>query len=226
MQPRPLLPNFDSGVVMVFRGMLGLGAAALLGLAAPVAAQEFYVGITPFGAVALHNSKMPTSFLLLGRSTDREVQNGQFETGAGLGSAIGIWMKNRYSFEFQVSYTSNTLTSSNQPDIEADIFTAAANVSYYAPIFGAGREIFLGAGAGVKSYDWLSDSSKAETDFAWNVGGGLSIALMRRLGVRVEARDYMSKFGSRQTGVDGAMQHDIIISAGVTFSVRNAPGPQ
>ena len=103
---------------------------------------------------------------------------------------------------------------------------AAANLSYYAPIFGAGREIFVGTGAGVKSYDWLSDSSKAETDFTWNVGGGLSIALLRRLALRVEARDYMSNFGSRQSGVDGAMQHDIIIGAGVTFSVRNAPGRQ
>jgi opacity protein-like surface antigen len=206
--------------------MLGVGAAALLGLAAPVAAQEFYVGITPFGAVAVHNGKLPSSFLILGRSTDREYQNAEMETGGGLGSAIGFWMKNRYQVELAVTYTSSAIHSTNQPDVSVDLFTFAGNVAYYLPIFGAGREIFVGAGAGVKNYDWLSDSSKAETDFSWNVGGGLSVAVMRRLGVRVEARDYMSKFGSRQAGVDGAMQHDIIISAGVTFSVRNAPGPQ
>src|SRR5688572_9795123 len=48
MQPRPLLPNFDWGVDMVFKGVLGVGMVGLLGLAAPVAAQAFAVGITPF----------------------------------------------------------------------------------------------------------------------------------------------------------------------------------
>jgi opacity protein-like surface antigen len=211
---------------MVFRGLLGVGAAALIGLAAPVAAQEFYVGITPFGAAMLHNSKLPSSFLILGRSTDKEILDGEFETGKGLGSAIGFWLKNRYAIEFAVSYTSNTLTSSNQPNIEADLFNAAGNLAYYVPIFGQGREIFVGAGAGVKLYDWLSDSSKGETDFSWNVGGGVSIAIMRRLGLRVEARDYMSKFGSRQATVESALQHDIQVSAGLTLSVRNAPGRQ
>jgi hypothetical protein len=210
---------------MVFRGTLVVGAAALLGLAAPVAAQEMSFGISPFGAVAIHNAKLPSSFLILGRAADREVQNGEWETGTGLGSAIGFWVKDRYAVEVAVTYTSNTITSTNQPDIEADLFTFAGNVAYYIPIFGQGREIFVGAGAGVKNYDWLSDSSKAETDFAWN-GCGINIALLRKLSLRVEARDYMSNFGSRQSDVASVLQHDIIVLAGVTFSVRNAPGRQ
>jgi opacity protein-like surface antigen len=205
--------------------MLGV-AAAVLALAAPVAAQEFAVGITPFGAAVIHNGKLPSSFLILGRSTDREIQNGEWQTGKGLGSAITFWMKNRYVVEFAASYTSSTLVSTNQPEISADIFTVSGNVAYYIPLFGVGRELFVGGGAGVKNYDWFSDSSKAETDFAWNVGGGLSIALSRRLGVRVEGRDYISNFGSRQAGVESATQHDIIVLAGVTFSVRNLPGRQ
>jgi opacity protein-like surface antigen len=195
--------------------------------AAPVAGQAAVFTITPFGAFMSWRSTLPETFLVLGRQNDIRVENGVLdESGGGLGTMFGVRLRDRFGLETSFSYASTTVTSTNRPAFTIDLFVFTGNASLYLPVFGAGRELFVGAGVGAKLYDFLLDSSKAETDLAYNVGGGLNLAISDRLGVRLEARDYMSNFGSRLSGVSSVRQHDLLITAGLTLSVRNDPDPK
>lgn len=54
-------------------------------------------------------------------------------------------------------------------------------------------------------------------------GGGVDLRLSRAAALRLEARDYMSMFDPELTGLEDELQHDVVLSAGLSFTF--GPGP-
>jgi hypothetical protein len=84
-----------------------------------------------------------------------------------------------------------------------------------------GGMLFLGelpqviGGAGTKTYDF--EGVDAVNHFMWNVGAGVDVALHPRASLRLEARDYMSLLDPEVAGLDDEIQHDLALSAGLSF---------
>lgn len=82
---------------------------------------------------------------------------------------------------------------------------------------------FLQVGAGAVRHEVESMGLKSNaTNFAWNVGAGLDLALAPNLGLRLMAKDYVGKFDIREaTGFDvdaAETMHNVALSAGLRLS--------
>jgi opacity protein-like surface antigen len=78
---------------------------------------------------------------------------------------------------------------------------------------------FVQGGVGAMSYEVSAGplSTKA-TNVAWNVGGGLDLAVGRNLGVRLFAKDYIGRFDFQDAaGLDvaGAVTHNVALGVGL-----------
>ncbi len=108
-------------------------------------------------------------------------------------------------------------------DPKLDVFTYDVGAELRAPRLTAGKAIsfssFAGVGAGGRSYDYRSLDVDATHNAAayGSVGGELGV---RRIRLRVEARDYVSGFkplngeGTARTG------NDVVLMAGLRFVRR------
>jgi hypothetical protein len=108
-------------------------------------------------------------------------------------------------------------------DPKLDVFTYDLGAEVRGPRWAAGKAVsfrpFAGAGAGGRSYDYRSLHADATHNAAayGSVGGELGV---RRVRLRLEARDYMTGFkplngeGSARTG------NDVVVMAGLRFVRR------
>jgi hypothetical protein len=78
---------------------------------------------------------------------------------------------------------------------------------------------FVGAGAGARTYDYRSADSDARHNASGyaSVGGELRY---RRIGLRVEARDYVTSFKPLTGGDSAPVRNDIVFMAGLRFGLR------
>jgi hypothetical protein len=83
---------------------------------------------------------------------------------------------------------------------------------------------FAGAGAGVRTYNYRSRTVDASNHPAGYlaIGGDLGLG---RVGVRLEARDYASRFTPLVGDHTSDMRNDVVISAGLHLKKRRAPQP-
>lgn len=82
---------------------------------------------------------------------------------------------------------------------------------------------YVVGGGGIRVYDFDETvSSESSTEFAGNFGAGVEFRF-HRWGVFGEFRDFVSDFSPEDIetlpgGLQGETQHDLVVSAGVTFS--------
>ena len=79
---------------------------------------------------------------------------------------------------------------------------------------------FAGLGAGARSYNYRS----LDVDATHNLAGYASIgseARMRRVGFRIEARDYTTGFRPLMTAGTSSTRNDVVVLATVTFNPRS-----
>ncbi len=81
--------------------------------------------------------------------------------------------------------------------------------------------LFAGTGAGVRSYHYRTSAIHSTNHPAayLAVGGDVGVG---RVGVRLEARDYASRFTPMLGGGASATRNDLVISAGLHFKKRRA----
>jgi len=85
---------------------------------------------------------------------------------------------------------------------------------------GMGLRPFVQAGAGAitQKVEAASLVGTDATSFAWNVGGGVDLQLSRNVGVRLMAKDYISRFDSREAvgfDVESRQAHNWGITLGL-----------
>lgn len=110
---------------------------------------------------------------------------------------------------------SRDIATSGRPKL--DVFTYDAGVELRAPASKKGVTTFAGAGVGGRSYN----HRKLDVDATHNLsayasaGGELGI---RRLRVRIEARDYVSGFKSLAGGGKSRTGNDVVVMAGLRWT--------
>ncbi len=101
-----------------------------------------------------------------------------------------------------------------------DVFTSDVGLEYRAPQLFAGHVVtfspFAGLGAGARSYNYRKLDVDATHNLAGYgaIGGELGIG---RVGLRVEARDYVAGFKPLNGTGASATRNDVSIMAGLTF---------
>jgi len=108
-------------------------------------------------------------------------------------------------------------------DPKLDVFTYDVGVEARAPRWLQGNGMaftpFAGAGAGGRSYNYR----KLDVDATHNIGGYLSAGgdlRIRRLGLRLEARDYVTGFKPLQGSGAARTGNDVVVLAGVHLFSR------
>lgn len=118
---------------------------------------------------------------------------------------------------------SRDLTSFESPKL--DVFTSDLGVEARSAPVAAGRSMtftpFVGIGAGARSYNYRSLDVDATNNLAayGSVGGEIGV---RRLGVRLEARDYVTGFKPLVGGGKSDARNDVMILVAVQFKRQRA----
>ncbi len=107
---------------------------------------------------------------------------------------------------------------------KVDVFTSDLGVEVetktWSPSAAVRFKLFAGTGAGVRSYNYRASAADAAHHPAGYlaVGGDVSLG---RVGVRLEARDYASRFTSAASPRSTDTRNDLVISAGLYFKKRS-----
>jgi MFS family permease len=116
---------------------------------------------------------------------------------------------------------SRDLVTAGAPKL--DIFTYDLGAELRAPQSGAGKRVtftpFAGAGAGGRSYNHRSFDADATHHVGAYVGVGGEVGV-RRVGVRLEVRDYVTGFKPLVGGGSMRARNDVVVLAGLRLSRR------
>jgi hypothetical protein len=116
---------------------------------------------------------------------------------------------------------SRDVASADAPRL--DLFTYDVGAEVRAPRWGAGKAVtlapFAGVGAGARSYNHRGlDVDATHTVAAYGaVGGELGV---RRVRLRLEARDYLTGFGPLAGGGRRDTRNDVVVMAGLRYVRR------
>jgi hypothetical protein len=108
---------------------------------------------------------------------------------------------------------------------KVDVFTSdlgiEAETKTWSPSAAVRFKLFAGTGAGVRSYNYRASAEDAAHHPAGYlaVGGDVSLG---RVGLRLEARDYASRFTAAARSGTTDTRNDLVISAGLYFKKRSA----
>jgi opacity protein-like surface antigen len=203
-----------------------IAIVALLGImlvAAPTQAQapvEFE--ITPLVGGTFFPSDLPGSFQVDSELGGTMTLSGvEFDDALAVGARTGVRLADRFGLGVSLVYNPLTYHTDTASDLDGALYAYGADFTYYATGLSPKVTPFAGIGLGAKTYDF--EGADPETDFMWNVGAGLDVAVRPNVAVRVEARDYMSLLDPGVDGVDEEIQHDVMAAAGLNISVGKAP---
>jgi len=196
-----------------------------------VGAQTFE--ISPFGGGAVFMEDLavcPANTSCFGQTTTTRVTRGH-DTSIALGTHVGVRFT-RFALEGTFIFVPTDITT-KQAGVESSggqtILIYGANVRVDIPLRRFFRAFVVG-GAGVKQHtknDPLTEIGfqpqfESGIDAMFNGGGGLLLEISQRLAVRLEVRDYVSKFDAWELTSDAGTlerwQHDLLLTVGTTIS--------
>lgn len=155
----------------------------------------------------------------------------EFTTKVAFGLGLEYWFGS-FGVQLQGNYSNPNLTlqvqdgSTNFPipvNLGAtDLWMAAANVLWRPQLEGSASVVrpYFGAGPGVVKVMYPSDNEfgiQDETRFAISLVGGAQVELSKGWFVRLDVRDYISKFDT-EPFTESRTQHDFIASVGVGYA--------
>jgi opacity protein-like surface antigen len=155
----------------------------------------------------------------------------EFSTKVAFGLEVGYWFGN-FGIALNGSYANPNLTiqvvegeGSFPTSINlgaTDLWTAAANVLWRPQLRGSATIVrpYFGAGPGVVKVTYPTDdefSIQDETRFAISLVGGAQVELSKGWFVRLDLRDYISKFDT-EPFAESKTQHDLFVSIGVGYA--------
>lgn len=199
-----------------------------LAIAVPLAAQQpnLRFQVTPSIGGGLMLSDLPSSYRLTADGgTLAQLDGGVLDDALSLGLAAGVRFNDRVGIEADFKYLPTTVRASTGGSgtvSDVSLFLLGGNLSLYLPVRTSRIEPFLTAGAGAKIYDPDYDGADTESDFTVNFGGGANLRLTPAVALRVDVRDYISSLDPEMSGLDSTIQHDLLLSTGLTFTLPTA----
>lgn len=108
-------------------------------------------------------------------------------------------------------------------DPRLDVFTYDLGAEFRAPGWSTGHEVtfrpFTGVGAGARSYNYRSLEVDARHNVSGYVAAGGEFGF-KRVGLRLEVRDYVSGFKPLAGGGTATTGNDVVVMAGLRFGTR------
>jgi hypothetical protein len=108
-------------------------------------------------------------------------------------------------------------------DPRLDVFTYDLGTEFRAPRWITGRDVtfmpFAGIGAGARSYNYRSLEVDARHNVSGYVAAGGELGF-KRVGLRLEVRDYVSGFKPLAGGGTATTGNDVVVMAGLRFGTR------
>jgi hypothetical protein len=197
-------------------GAVTLSAVVATGVAAQTIPVD--VELTPVVGGMLYLGELPREFQLTATDGSAVQLSGQeLDHAVVFGGRAALRFADRFGVGATVLYSPTTATGSSGTATDVGIWSYGFDASYHLATPSPLVQPFLIGGLGAKTYDF--DGMDALTHFMWNVGAGVDVALHPRAALRLEARNYMSLFDPEVAGVDDEVQHDLALSAGLSFRV-------
>jgi hypothetical protein len=197
-------------------GAVTLSAVVVTGAAAQTIPVD--VELTPVVGGMLFLGELPREVQLTATDGSIVRLSGQeLDHSVVFGGRAALRFAERFGVGATVLYSPTTATGSSGTATDVGIWSYGLDASYHLATPSPLVQPFLIGGLGAKTYDF--DGMDAVTHFMWNVGAGVDVALHPRASLRLEARDYMSLFDPEVAGVDDEIQHNVALSAGLSFRV-------
>lgn len=179
--------------------------------------------ITPLVGGTFFASDLPASFQVDDELGGTMTLSGvDLDDAFAIGARTGVRLADRFGIGISLVYNPLTYHTDTASDLDGGLYTYGADLTYYATGLSPRVTPFAGIGLGAKTYDF--EGADPETDLMWNVGAGFDVAVHRNAAIRVEARDYMSLLDPEVAGLDEELQHDLMVAAGLNFSIGKKPG--
>jgi hypothetical protein len=197
--------------------LIGAGAlSAMMVTGAAAQTMPVEVEVTPVVGGMLYLGELPQEFQLTGADGGVVRLSGQeLDHAVVFGGRAAVRFADRFGLGATVLYSPTTATGSAGAATDVGIWSYGLDASYHVATPSPLVQPFLIGGLGAKTYDF--DGMDAVSHLMWNVGAGVDVALHPRATLRLEARDYMSLFESEMAGMDDEIQHDLALSAGLSF---------
>jgi hypothetical protein len=197
--------------------LIGAGAlSAMMVTGAAAQTMPVEVEVTPVVGGMLYLGELPQEFQLPGADGGVVRLSGQeLDHAVVFGGRAAVRFADRFGLGATVLYSPTTATGSAGAATDVGIWSYGLDASYHVATPSPLVQPFLIGGLGAKTYDF--DGMDAVSHLMWNVGAGVDVALHPRATLRLEARDYMSLFESEMAGMDDEIQHDLALSAGLSF---------
>jgi hypothetical protein len=151
------------------------------------------------------------------------VRNGEFGHAFGVGANAGILIAQDFGIEGMFWWIPTELTAADGlfeygNKVDANSLMYGVTAVYYFPHIADVVEPFVGVGIGGETMSYDPELAwERHTDFMTHAVVGGHYWFNDRLALRVEGRDCLTRFHSEVEGVDSSNEHDLMISAGVTF---------
>jgi opacity protein-like surface antigen len=172
-------------------------------------------------------------YLPLARLADSgDTLSAEFTTKVAFGLGLQYWFGS-FGIDVNGNYSNPNLTVQViDPDTPgfpipltvgaSDVWMAAANVLWRPQLEGSSAVVrpYFGAGPGVVKVMYPSDNEygiQDETRFAISLVGGAQVELSKGWFVRLDLRDYISKFDT-EPFTETRTQHDFVASVGVGYA--------
>jgi len=201
-----------------------LSAGALAGLLfaaapkAPLAAQS--LGITPYAGYMKFGSLMDGPFGTNIRGAGAPVYGAELQLGLVPGLAlVGNVAYAKSDLELGAPLVGGLSVGENSA------LMYDAGLRLHLPLGGliGGFSPFVQAGAGAMRQEVrVAPAATHSTNLAYNVGGGVDLGLVPRLGLQLMVKDYIGKFDARKAtslNLDTGTTHNWMVSAGLRLGI-------
>jgi hypothetical protein len=198
---------------------VALGALLLAAPAGAAAQNPLQLEISPFGGGTFFLKDGPRALALEGSAAVPAVVEGaHYEDTWSAGLTAGLRLEDWLSVEALLSWAPTWLMGTN--------FTGGTDV--YAYMYGLNGVLqlplpgpvhpFGSVGFGGTTYDY-SGSIRSHAHWMTTLAGGFFYELGDGRALRIQVRDFLSPFDSALPGVGAGWQHDLMITAGMTWRV-------
>jgi outer membrane protein W len=205
-----------------------LAALVFAGAHARAGAQvTFDAQVSPMVSGTFFLTNPPGGFAI-GRQggTPLIVRDGEFGHAVGAGVNAGILIAEDFGIEGMFWWIPTELSASDGlfeygGKVNVNSMMYGVTAVYYFPHIASKLEPFVGVGIGGETMSYEPELGwHRHTDFMSNAVVGGHLWLNDGLALRVEGRDCLTRFHSHMEGEGTSNEHDLMISAGLTFRSR------